>query len=106
MAQFQNENIRLSLTISIGTNENLTKSDETINDINQSLAHKLGRKMSIDNINASRPRINSFPVPPLPRDETPINSIQSSKTIKLFRNIMNLARAKSTFDSLIMREVS
>jgi hypothetical protein len=65
MAQFQNENILLSIT-----NENLIKSNELINDINPPLTLKRSRQMSIDNINASRPRINSFPVPPLPRDET------------------------------------
>ena len=32
---------------------------------------KRSRQMSIDNLNANRPRINSFPVPPLPREETP-----------------------------------
>lgn len=75
MAQFQNENIRLSLS---NPSSNDTKNassltcptNEIANDINQPLANKRSRQMSIDNINASRPRINSFPVPPLPRDET------------------------------------
>ncbi|CAF1268379.1 unnamed protein product [Rotaria sordida] len=69
MAQFQNENIRLSLQIKTYEDENLTKSIDSTNDINQSFPKKRSRQMSIDNINASRPRINSFPVPPLPKDE-------------------------------------
>jgi hypothetical protein len=71
MAQFQHENIRLSLTNSMRENEDLTKSNELITDINQLPSFRRPRQMSIDDINASRPRINSFPVPPLPRDETP-----------------------------------
>ncbi|UJR15164.1 hypothetical protein I4U23_002127 [Adineta vaga] len=67
MAQFQNENSLLS----IRNNENPTNETESTNDINQPLGNKRGRQMSIDSINATRPRINSFPVPPLPREETP-----------------------------------
>ena len=78
MAQFQNENIRLSLTVPTCTEANNTSSSSSLslttneinNDMNQPLANKRARQMSIDNINASRPRINSFPVPPLPKDET------------------------------------
>lgn len=75
MAQFQNENIRLSLsnpTCNETKNSSslVASTNEITNDINQTLANKRTRQMSIDNINASRPRINSFPVPPLPRDET------------------------------------
>jgi hypothetical protein len=68
MAQFQNETIRLSLSTNIGENEN--SSNEMTNDINQPLTIRRSRQMSIDNMNASRPRFNSFPVPPLPREET------------------------------------
>jgi len=71
MAQFQNENIRLSITNNLSDYDDSTKANDTTNDTNQTLTIKRTRQMSIDNINASRPRINSFPVPPLPRDETP-----------------------------------
>ncbi len=70
MAQFQNETMRLSITNSIRENENSEKSNEIIIDMNQPLAIRRSRQMSIDNLNAIRPRINSFPVPPLSRDET------------------------------------
>ena len=66
MAQFQNESIRLSITNANYENEDPAESTK---DINQPLTIKRSRQMSIDNINASRPRINSFPVPPLTRDE-------------------------------------
>ena len=67
MAHFQNQNICLTVTDSNSENENI----ETIsNEINQPLTARRNRQMSIDNINANRSRINSFPVPPLPRDET------------------------------------
>jgi len=87
MAQFQNENIRLSITNSIGENEILIQSNELTTDINQPLTHKRTRQMSIDNINASRPRINSFPVPPLPRDDMPDDEFFDAecKTIGCFR---------------------
>jgi hypothetical protein len=65
MAQFQNENIRLSLA-----NDNLIEANESTNDINQQLSIRRSRQLSFDNMNAGRSRINSFPVPPLPRDET------------------------------------
>jgi hypothetical protein len=70
MAQFQNENIRLSSANIFSDNDDSTNANETTNDMNPTLTIKRSRQMSIDNINASRPRINSFPVPPLPRDET------------------------------------
>ena len=70
MAQFQNENIHLLLTNSVCDNDNLNPTTESTNDINQPLAIKRNRQMSIESINAIRPRLNSFPVPPLPRDET------------------------------------
>ena len=71
MAQFQNDHIRLPLTTANYENDTITKSAERTNDINQPLTIRRSRQMSIDNINASRPRINSFPVPPLARDDTP-----------------------------------
>jgi hypothetical protein len=72
MANFQNENIHLTITNSNSENENIQSiSSISINEINQPLSTKRNRKTSIDNLNANRPRINSFPVPPLPRDETP-----------------------------------
>jgi hypothetical protein len=69
MAHFQNENIHLTITNSNSENENIQSI--SINEINQPLSAKRNRQTSIDNLNANRPRINSFPVPPLPRDETP-----------------------------------
>jgi len=72
MAHFQNQNIRPSITISNMENDNAqTTVSISINEINQPLSVKQKRQMSIDNLNANRPRINSFPVPPLPREETP-----------------------------------
>jgi hypothetical protein len=72
MAQFQNQNIRLSITNSDGENENpeIITSIST-NELNPPLSARRNRQTSIDNLNANRPRINSFPVPPLPREETP-----------------------------------
>jgi hypothetical protein len=71
MANFQNQNIHLSIKNSNSDNDNIqTTSSISINEINQPLSTKRNRQMSIDNLNANRPRINSFPVPPLPRDET------------------------------------
>ncbi|CAF3899528.1 unnamed protein product [Rotaria sp. Silwood2] len=74
MEHFQNQNC-LSGTNSNLENENTkptTKETSSIltNDINQPLSAIRNRKLSIDNMNANRPRINSFPIPPLPRDET------------------------------------
>lgn len=73
MAQFQNQHLSLP-------NSNVQDEDETTKTnptttadadlLNEPLTIKRNRQMSIDNINASRSRINSFPVPPLPRDET------------------------------------
>ncbi len=69
MAHFQTQNIH---TNSNAENENTqTTSTLSINEINQPLSSKQIRQTSIDNLNANRPRINSFPVPPLPRDEVP-----------------------------------
>jgi hypothetical protein len=72
MAQFQNQNIRLSITNSDTENENpeIITSIST-NELNPPLSARRNRQTSIDNLNANRPRINSFPVPPLPREETP-----------------------------------
>jgi hypothetical protein len=67
MAHFQNQNICLTVTDSNSENEN---TETTSHEINQPLTSRRNRQLSIDNINANRPRINSFPVPPLPRDET------------------------------------
>ncbi len=85
MAHFQNENIHLSLTNSISENDNLNQTTGSTNDINQPLTIKRSRQMSIDSINASRLRMNSFPVPPLPRDETPDDEFFDAecKTISL-----------------------
>jgi hypothetical protein len=103
MAQFQNENIRFEITNAIGENENLIQSNESTIDINQSLIHKRTRQMSIDNINASRPRINSFPVPPLPRDEMPDDEFFDAecKTIRCFH--LSLITGKKVID--IMSDV-
>ena len=65
MAQFQNQDGRL--TINENNNETNENSSTTIN---EPLSTKHSRQTSVDNLNANRLRINSFPVPPLPRDET------------------------------------
>ncbi|CAF1335849.1 unnamed protein product [Adineta steineri] len=75
MAQFQNEENRLLTANSNSENENENENNEittsiTTNELNPPLSVKRSRQTSIDNLNANRPRINSFPVPPLPRDET------------------------------------
>ena len=70
MAQFQMENLNLSIPNSNVEHDTSQTHPSTLSDdINQPLTAKRNRQMSIDNINANRPRINSFPVPPLPRDE-------------------------------------
>lgn len=67
MAQFQNEHLFLTANAEESNrNERKSNSDE----INQSLTIKRNRQTSMDNINTSRSRINSFPVPPLPHEET------------------------------------
>jgi hypothetical protein len=90
MAQFQNESIRLSVTNILSDNDDSNTGNDTTNDMNQTLITKRVRQMSIDNINASRPRINSFPVPPLPRDETPDDEFFDAecKNICIFRDLM------------------
>jgi len=70
MAQFETETIRLSSSHLNDENDTTTNSNELTNDSSQTLITKRNRQMSIDNINASRPRINSFPIPPLPKEET------------------------------------
>ncbi len=71
MANFQNQNL-LSVANINSDDENVSTNTLTSsNEINQPLSVKRNRQVSIDNINANRSRINSFPVPPLPRDETP-----------------------------------
>jgi hypothetical protein len=62
MAQFQSQNIRLSIVNSNSENDNSSSAS--------SISSKNNRQTSNDNLNANRSRINSFPVPPLPRDET------------------------------------
>ncbi|CAF5178992.1 unnamed protein product, partial [Rotaria magnacalcarata] len=68
MANFQSQDISLSIT-----NDN-AGDDNTMtivnNELNQPLSSIRNRQLSIDNINANRSRINTFPIPPLPRDET------------------------------------
>ena len=72
MANFQNLNIRPSITNSTAENdESQITPTVSLNEINPLLSVKRRRQTSIDNLNANRSRINSFPVPPLPRDETP-----------------------------------
>jgi hypothetical protein len=72
MANFQSQNIGLSISnANSENNENeFTSALTSTNEINQPLSTKRNRQLSIDNINTSRSRINSFLVPPLPRDET------------------------------------
>ena len=72
MAQFRNESHRLSITHSNSNQENFYASNE-----NSSAKHQATttttmqrpRRMSIDNMNASRPKMNAFPVPALIRDD-------------------------------------
>ena len=72
MAQFQNEHSLLRNSLSHNeTGPNLVDPNSNTDEINPALTNKRNRQMSIDNINANRSRINSFPVPPLPREETP-----------------------------------
>ena len=68
MATFQSQNISLSITNSNADHDN-TKTTVN-NELNQPLSSIRNRQLSIDNINANRSRINAFPIPPLPRDET------------------------------------
>jgi hypothetical protein len=70
MAHFQTENIHLSIMNSNAANEHI-QTASSIHEMNQPISIKRNRQNSIDNLNANRSRINSFPVPPLPRDETP-----------------------------------
>ncbi|CAF3544607.1 unnamed protein product [Rotaria sp. Silwood1] len=99
MAQFQNENIRLSLKLENYENENLLKnSTNSINENKQSLKIKRSRQMSIDNINANRPRINSFPVPPLPRDETPDDEFFDAESI--IEGVSNLRSSRNLIHSI------
>ncbi|CAF3635294.1 unnamed protein product [Rotaria socialis] len=68
MANFQSQNISLSITNPNADDEN---TGTTVNnELNQPLSSMRNRQLSIDNINANRSRINTFPIPPLPRDET------------------------------------
>lgn len=67
IAQFQNQDLHLSVHPTDETNE--TKENSSLI-INEPLSKKNSKQTSIDNLNANRLRINSFPVPPLPRDET------------------------------------
>ena len=68
MANFQTQNISLSITNSDADHDN-TKTTVN-NELNQPLSSIRNRQLSIDNLNANRSRINAFPIPPLPRDET------------------------------------
>ena len=71
MAHFRNQDICLSIVNSNSRNENTEPNKSILMDeINRPLSTRHNRKMSIDDINANRPRMNSFPVPPLPQDET------------------------------------
>lgn len=70
MAQFQNESVHFSARNSLSDGRNAAIMPPTTNEPALPTAGKRSRQMSIDSLNASRPRINSFPVPPLPRDET------------------------------------
>ncbi|CAF1119442.1 unnamed protein product [Rotaria sordida] len=75
MAHFQNHNC-LSITNSNLENENRqttissSSSSTLTNEIDQPLSTTRNRKMSIDNMNNNRPRLNSLPIPPLLQDET------------------------------------
>lgn len=72
MAHFQNQNIHLTVTNADSNNQPISNvsSQLSINEINQPLSVKRNRQTSIDNLNSNRSRLNSFPVPPLPKDET------------------------------------
>ncbi|CAF4420948.1 unnamed protein product [Rotaria socialis] len=89
MAQFQIENSHLSFN----NNNNSTKSTDDTHDVKQPLSIRRSRQMSIDNINASRPRINSFPVPPLPRDEISDDEFFDAETF--IENMPNVRSSRS-----------
>ena len=67
MANFQNTHLSIDNTNTHPTTTEAAAIDET----HASLTVRHSQQTSIDNLNANRSRINSFPVPPLPRDETP-----------------------------------
>lgn len=73
MANFQTVHLSVSHAENINTNPTAlpTASSLSVHDIHPTLSVKHSQQTSIDNLNANRSRINSFPVPPLPRDETP-----------------------------------
>lgn len=71
MAHFQKQAVNLSISNTNSENENTKETTSTLtNETNQPLSAIQNRRTSLDNLSANRPRINSFPVPPLPRDET------------------------------------
>ncbi|CAF1223857.1 unnamed protein product, partial [Didymodactylos carnosus] len=72
------------------------ETEEIPAELNKPLSLRRNRQLSIDNLNSSRPRINSFPVPVLPREEhdddeffdaeSHIESLTTSTTYRSLRN--------------------
>ncbi|CAF3708247.1 unnamed protein product [Rotaria sp. Silwood1] len=101
MANFQNHNC-LPITNSNMENENIkpTTTSLSVNEINQPLSDIRNRKHSIDNMNANRPRINSFPIPPLPRDETTDDEYYDAEShIDVIPNSRSLRSLKHSIDN-------
>lgn len=74
MANFQSVHLSVSNAENVNTNPTAmvtASSSLSVHETHQALTGKHSQQTSIDNLNANRSRINSFPVPPLPRDETP-----------------------------------
>ncbi|UJR31517.1 hypothetical protein I4U23_019006 [Adineta vaga] len=108
MAHFQNQNIRLSIVNSTTENEDTQLTPTvSINELNPPLSVKRSRQTSIDNLNANRSRINSFPVPPLPRDETPDDEyfdaesyIEGILTSRSLRNLQQTLEDETLLSSI------
>ena len=73
MAQFRNEKHRSSISHSTSNPESLYVSNEMSNDRHQATTSnstmQRPRRMSIENMNANRPKMNAFPIPALTRED-------------------------------------
>ncbi|CAF1217175.1 unnamed protein product [Adineta ricciae] len=108
MANFQNLNVRPSIANSTSENdESQLTPTVSLNEINPPLSVKRSQQTSIDNLNANRSRINAFPVPPLPRDETPDDEyfdaeshIECLLTSRSLRNLQHSLEDETLLSSL------
>lgn len=75
MANFQNIHLSINNLDNNNTNPTTTTTSTiavaSVHETHTTLTGRHSQQTSMDNLNANRSRINSFPVPPLPRDETP-----------------------------------